>query len=87
MQVEKKPFNEIMNKMVVTKEGKRLGFVRDVTFETRSGEIINIVLKDATPYTKNLAGIEKSDTNNFLVPYSALIAVGDYVIISEEDLL
>ena len=86
MQSEKNPFNNIVNKMVVTKEGKRLGFVKDITFETRSGEIISIVLKDSTPYTKNL-NIEKSNTNDFLIPYSALIAIGDFVIISEEDLV
>ena len=44
----------IVGKMIVTKEGKRLGFVKDITFETRSGELINVVVKDSTPYTRNL---------------------------------
>ena len=36
MQGERFTFNSIVNKMIMTKEGKRLGFVKDVTFETQS---------------------------------------------------
>ena len=46
MQDNKNPFNAILGKMIVTKEGKRLGFVRDITFETRSGELINLIVKN-----------------------------------------
>jgi len=86
MQIDKSPFSSILGKMVVTKEGKRLGFVRDITFETTSGELINIVLKDATLYTKNL-NLEKISSHEALIPYSAIIAIGDFVIVSEEDLI
>jgi sporulation protein YlmC with PRC-barrel domain len=86
MQTEKLPFNAIIGKMIVTKEGKRLGFVKDITFETKSGELINIVVKDSTMYTKNL-NLERSNSNELLIPYSAIIAIGDFVIVSEEDLI
>jgi sporulation protein YlmC with PRC-barrel domain len=86
MQSEKTPFGMVLGKMVVTKEGKRLGFVKDITFETTSGELINIVLKDSTPYTKNL-NLERTPNAEFLIPYSAIIAIGDFVIVSEEDLI
>ena len=86
MQDNKNPFNVLLGKMIVTKEGKRLGFVKDITFETRSGELINIVVKDSTLYTKNL-NLEKTASNDFLIPYSAIIAIGDFVIVSEEDLI
>lgn len=86
MSSEKNPFTSILNKMVVTKEGKRLGFVKDITFETRSGELINIVVKDPTPYTRNL-NLEKTRNDELLIPYSAIIAIGDFVIVSEEDLI
>ena len=86
MQGEKIPYNNIIAKMIVTKEGKRLGFVKDVTFETRSGELINLVVKDITPYTKNL-NLEKTKASEVLIPYSAIIAIGDFVIVSEEDLI
>jgi sporulation protein YlmC with PRC-barrel domain len=86
MQIEKTPFNIIIGKMVVTKEGKRLGYVKDITFETKSGELIGIVLKDPTPYSRNL-NLEKTSSGEFLVPYSSIIAIGDFVIVSEEDLI
>ena len=86
MAIDKKPLREFLNKLVVTKEGKRLGFVKDITFETRTGELIQIVLKDPTPYTKNLS-IEKTKQNEVLIPHSAVVAVGDFVVVSEEDLV
>ncbi len=75
-----------MGKLVVTKEGKRLGFVKDITFETRTGELIQLVLKDSTPYTRNLA-LESSNKGESLVPYNSIIAIGDFVVVSEEDLM
>jgi len=86
MQGDKNPFSAILGKMIVTKEGKRLGFVRDITFETKSGELINLVVKDSTPYTRNL-NLERTSSKNLLIPYSAIIAIGDFVIVSEEDLI
>ncbi len=86
MPEDKNPFSAVTGKMVVTKEGKRLGFVKDITFETRSGELINIVIKDSTPYTKNL-NLERTNSKELLIPYSAIIAIGDFVIVSEEDLI
>ncbi len=86
MHNNKNIFSVILEKMVVTKEGKRLGFVKDITFETKSGELINLVIKDSTPYTKNL-NLERTNSNELLIPYSAIIAIGDFVIVSEEDLI
>lgn len=86
MQTEKNPFRALLGKMIVTKEGKRLGFVKDITFETNSGELINLVVKDSTAYTRNL-NLEKTTSNELLIPYSAIIAIGDFVIVSEEDLI
>ena len=86
MENSKNPFNALLSKMIVTKEGKRLGFVKDITFETRSGELINLVVKDTTAYTNHL-NLEKTSSRELLIPYSAIIAIGDFVIVSEEDLI
>ena len=86
MPLDKKPLKNIVGKLVVTKEGKRLGLVKDITFETRTGELIQIVLKDATPHTRNL-NLELSSGKETLIPYNTIIAVGDFVVVSEEDLL
>ena len=84
--MEKRPFNSLLAKQVVTKEGKKLGVVKDVTFEARTGELIHIVLRDLTTYTANLA-LERTEDKEALVPYNSVIAVGDFIVISEEDLI
>ncbi|MEK6859487.1 MAG: PRC-barrel domain-containing protein [Nanoarchaeota archaeon] len=86
MAIEKKPHKEIINKPVVTKEGKKLGIIRDITFETRTGELIHMVLKDVTPYANQL-NLERSQEGEVLVPYNSIIAIGDFVVVSEEDLV
>ncbi len=86
MAIDKKPFSAILSKLIVTKEGKRLGIVKDITFETRTGELIHLVVKDPTPYTKNL-NLEFTQSKEILIPYNSIIAIGDFVVVSEEDLV
>jgi len=86
MVIEKKPFRAMVGKQVVTKEGKKLGFIKDITFETKSGELIHMVIKDLTPYTSNIS-LERTADKEALIPYHALVAIGDFVVISEEDLV
>ncbi|HVY01283.1 MAG TPA: PRC-barrel domain-containing protein [Candidatus Nanoarchaeia archaeon] len=86
MVLDKKPLKEIVGRLVVTKEGKRLGFVKDINFETRTGELIQIVLREPTAYAKSL-NLESSQEKDVLVPYNTIIAIGDFVVISEEDLI
>lgn len=86
MQGDKNPYSAIIGKMIVTKEGKRLGFVKDITFETKSGELISLLVRDSTPYTRNL-NLEKTSGSELLVPHNSIIAIGDFVIVSEEDLI
>ena len=85
MALDKKPLKDVVNKLVVTKEGKRLGLVKDITFETKTGELIQLVLKEPTPYTRNL-NLEVSAQKEVLIPYNTIIAIGDFVVISEEDI-
>ena len=85
MSLDKKPLKSVIGKLVVTKEGKRLGMVKDVTFETRTGELIQLVIKDPTPHTRNL-NLEISSGKEVLIPYNTIIAIGDFVVVSEEDL-
>ena len=84
--MDKKPFRSLLGKNVVTKEGKRLGTIKDVAFETRTGELIHLVLKDLTAYTSNLS-LEHTQNKEALIPYNTIMAIGDFVVISEEDLV
>ena len=85
MAIEKKPHKEILGKPVVTKEGRKLGTIKDILFETRTGELIHLVIKDGTPYTTQL-NLERSQQGETLIPYNSIIAIGDFVVVSEEDL-
>ncbi|MBI2449087.1 PRC-barrel domain-containing protein [Candidatus Pacearchaeota archaeon] len=81
---EKNTLRDLHGKLVVTKEGKRIGVVKDLTFESKSGELIQLVIKDPTPYTKNL-NLEVTNEKEVLVPHNSIIAIGDFVVVSEED--
>ncbi len=83
---EKKFSKQIIGKTVVSKTGKRFGEVGDIVFETRSGELIHIVLHNPTSYADKLE-LEKNKEGRTLVPFSAVIAIGDFVVISEEDII
>ena len=85
MAIDKRPLRDVIGKLVVTKEGKRLGMVKDITFETRTGELIQIALRDPTSYTRSL-NLEVSSEKEALIPFNSIIAVGDFVVVSEEDL-
>ncbi|MBC8435141.1 PRC-barrel domain-containing protein [archaeon] len=84
--MDKKAFKSLLGKQVVTKEGKKLGVVKDITFEVKTGELIHIVLKDLTTYTANLS-LERTKDKEALIPFNSVIAVGDFIVVSEEDLM
>ena len=81
---DKKLSREIIGKMVVSKTGKKFGVVGDITFETKTGELIHLVLSNPTPYSTKLE-LEKDGQGNILIPYSAVQAIGDFLVIAEED--
>ena len=83
---EKKFSKQRIGKTVVSKTGKRFGEVGDIVFETRSGELIHIILANTTSYADKLE-LEKDKQNHILIPFSAVIAIGDFIVISEEDIV
>lgn len=86
MAEEKRFSKKILGKTVVSKAGKRFGDVGDITFETRTGELIHMVLGNPTPHTEKLE-LEKDNEGNILIPFSAVIAVGDFMVVDEEDIV
>jgi len=83
---EKRFSKQLIGKTVVSKTGKRFGEVGDIVFETRSGELIHVVLNNPTAYATKLE-LEKDKDNHPLIPFSAVIATGDFLVISEEDII
>lgn len=87
MNDEEKQFSQdLIGKTVVSKTGKRFGDLGDIIFEVRSGELVHLVLENPTDYTEKLE-LEKGKEGELLIPYSAVIATGDYMVVSEEDIV
>lgn len=77
---------ELLGKTIVSKSGKKFGDVGDLVFEVGSGELIHMVLKNATSYTDRME-LEKTKENSILIPFSAVIATGDFIVVAEEDII
>jgi len=79
------PAHELVGKPIVTKEGKAIGEVKDITFESRTGELVQLLLKNTTRHAE-LLGLEKNE-KNFMVPFNSIIAIGDFIVVAEEDIV
>lgn len=83
---DKRTARHLMGKVVVTKSGKRFGEVQNLSFEARTGELMQIILKNPTTYAQSIE-LEKDGKNNLTIPYSAVVAIGDFIVVSEEELI
>jgi len=83
---EKKYSKNLLGKTVVSKSGKKFGLVGDLIFEIRTGELIYLVLKTPTGYALNL-DLEKTKDGDLMVPFSSVMASGDFVVVAEEDMV
>lgn len=83
---ERKSSKQIIGKTVVSKSGKRFGEVGDVVFEAKTGELIHLVLANPTSYTEKME-LEKDKDGSILIPFSSVVAIGDFLVIAEEDIV
>jgi len=83
---EKKYSRQLIGRTVVSKTGKRFGEVGDISFETRTGELLQIILRNPTGYTEGLE-LERSSKGELLIPFSSVMAIGDFVVVAEEDII
>lgn len=83
---EKKYSKNLLGKTVVSKSGKKFGLVGDLVFEIRTGELIYLVLRTPTGYALNL-DLEKTKDGDLMIPFSSVMATGDFVVVAEEDMV
>jgi len=83
---DKKYSKTYIGKTVVSKAGKKMGLVGDLVFEIRTGELIYMVIKTPTAYALGL-DLEKTKDGEPMVPFSSVIASGDFVVVAEEDIV
>ena len=77
---------DIIGRTVVSKSGKKCGLVGDLIFESKTGELIYLTLKTPTSYVQSL-NLEKGKSNELLIPFSAVMSIGDFLIVSVEDIV
>lgn len=77
---------DLIGKKVVSKEGKTFGVVGDIVFETNSGELIHIVMDNPSPYLDK-KDLETNKQGKLLIPFSAVTAIGDFLVVAEEDIV
>jgi sporulation protein YlmC with PRC-barrel domain len=82
---EKAHGRTLLSKVVVSKEGRRVGDVGDIRFDPRTGELVDVIVRNATTYAKNL--ITPDSDGVLRVPFSAVVSIGDFMIVSEEDIV
>ncbi|VVB76404.1 Uncharacterised protein [Candidatus Tiddalikarchaeum anstoanum] len=78
--------DKIINKTVVSQTGKTFGQTEDLIFESTSGEIIYLILKNPTPYAQTY-DLEKTTDGRLKIPYNSVLAVGDFIVVAEEDIV
>ena len=77
----------IIGKVIVSEEtGRKFGVVGDLSFVAESGELLSIVLDQETKNTMDLT-LETDEHGRKLIPFSTVKSIGDFVIISEREIV
>lgn len=85
--VSKVKAKEVLGKVIVSEEsGKKFGVVSNIDFITESGELLNLVVDDGSKPLKDL-NLKVDERGRTLIPFSAVKSIGDFVIVSENELL
>jgi sporulation protein YlmC with PRC-barrel domain len=78
---------DLIGKVLISEEtGKKFGIIGDIDYVTESGELINLALIESTTHTANM-NLQQDEKDRLLVPFSAVKSVGDFVIVSEKDII
>ncbi|MBI2583496.1 MAG: PRC-barrel domain-containing protein [Candidatus Aenigmarchaeota archaeon] len=78
---------DILGKTVISEEtGRNFGIVGDVIFVSESGELLNLIIAEPSKHVVNM-DLNRDENSRILIPFSSVKSVGDYVIISEKDIL
>jgi len=78
---------DVIGKVIVSEEtGRKFGTVGDINFIADTGELLNIVLVEPTKHIGDLT-LERDESSRLLIPFSSVKSVGDFVIISEKEIV
>jgi sporulation protein YlmC with PRC-barrel domain len=78
---------DIVGKTIISEEtGRKFGVVSNVDFITESGELLNVIVEQPTKNLSDL-NLKADDNGRLLIPFSAVKSIGDFVIVSENELV
>ena len=78
---------DLVGKILISEEsGKKFGVVGDIDYIVESGELINLVLVETTTNVSSL-NLKEDEKGRILVPFSSVKSVGDFIIVSETDII
>jgi len=78
---------DIIGKHIIIEEtGRKVGVVDNVEFVAESGELLNIIVAQPTKYLKEL-NPKVDDKGRIVIPFTAVKSIGDFVIVSESELV
>jgi sporulation protein YlmC with PRC-barrel domain len=78
---------DIVGKTIISEEtGRKFGIVSNIDFITESGELLNLVVEQTTKHLSDL-NLKIEESGRVMVPFSAVKSIGDFVIVSENELI
>jgi len=78
---------DIVGKAIISEEtGRKFGIVNNIDFITESGELLNVIVEQPTKHLSDL-NLKADDKGRLLIPFSAVKSIGDFIIVSENELI
>ena len=78
---------DIVGKTIISEEtGRKFGVVNNIDFITESGELMNLIVEQPTRHLADL-NLKNDEKGRLLVPFSSVKSIGDFVIVSENELI
>jgi len=78
---------DIVGKTIISEEtGRKFGIVNNIDFITESGELLNLLVDQSTKHLSDL-NLKVDDEGRVQIPFSAVKSIGDFVIVSENELI
>jgi sporulation protein YlmC with PRC-barrel domain len=78
---------DIVGKQIISEEtGRKFGIVSNIDFITESGELMNLIVEQPTRHLADL-NLKSDEKGRLLIPFSSVKSIGDFVIVSENELI
>jgi sporulation protein YlmC with PRC-barrel domain len=78
---------DIVGKTIISEEtGRKFGLASNIDFVTESGELLNVIVEQPTRHLSDL-NLKNDEKGRLLIPFSAVKSIGDFIIVSENELI